>query len=58
VRPNDIQVLRPTAERTLTLITCFPFFYLGSAPDRFVVRAREVNARTLATRSLVNKEKT
>ena len=58
VRPSDIQVLRPTAERTLTLITCFPFSYLGSAPDRFVVRAREVNARALVTRFLVNKEKT
>ena len=41
VLPNDVKVLQPTGGRTLTLITCFPFSYLGSAPDRFVVRARE-----------------
>ena len=41
VPPNDVKVLQPTGGRTLTLITCFPFFVLGPAPDRFVVRARE-----------------
>jgi len=41
VQPSDISVLQPTAGRTLTLVTCFPFSYLGSAPDRFIVRARE-----------------
>jgi sortase A len=41
VPPTDVQVLQPTAERTLTLITCFPFDYVGPAPDRFIVRARE-----------------
>jgi sortase A len=41
VPPTDVQVLEPTGGRTLTLITCFPFSYLGSAPDRFIVRARE-----------------
>jgi sortase A len=43
VRPSDIRVLQPTGGRTLTLITCFPFSYLGSAPDRFIVRARSVS---------------
>jgi sortase A len=42
VPPTDVQVLEPTGGRTLTLITCFPFSYLGSAPDRFIVRAREI----------------
>lgn len=42
VSPTDVQVLQPTGGRTLTLITCFPFSYLGSAPDRFIVRAREI----------------
>ena len=42
VPPNGIQVLQPSSERTLTLITCFPFYYLGSAPNRFIVRARQV----------------
>jgi sortase A len=41
VAPTDIQVLQPTGGRTLTLITCFPFSYVGSAPARFIVRARE-----------------
>jgi sortase A len=42
VPPTDIQVLQASSERTLTLITCFPFYYVGSAPDRFIVRARQV----------------
>jgi sortase A len=42
VSADAVGVLRPTAERSLTLVTCFPFSYLGPAPDRFVVRAREV----------------
>lgn len=41
VAPTDLQVLEPTGGWTLTLITCFPFSYIGSAPDRFIVRARE-----------------
>lgn len=41
VPPSDVRVLAPTGGRTLTLITCFPFSYIGSAPDRFIVRARE-----------------
>jgi sortase A len=43
VPPTAIQVLSPTGGRTLTLITCYPFSYLGSAPDRFVVRAHEIH---------------
>lgn len=42
VKPSAIEVLEPTGGRTLTLITCFPFSYLGSAPDRFIVRARDI----------------
>ena len=40
VSPSDVQVLQPTGGRTLTLITCYPFSYIGRAPDRFIVRAR------------------
>jgi sortase A len=39
VRPKDIQVLYPTGRDSLTLVTCFPFEYVGSAPKRFIVRA-------------------
>jgi LPXTG-site transpeptidase (sortase) family protein len=42
VPPNDVSVLAPTREATLTLITCYPFWVLGPAPDRFVVRAAAV----------------
>ena len=42
VPPNDVSSLRSLGGRTLTLITCFPFYYVGAAPDRFIVRAREV----------------
>ncbi len=41
VAPTAIDVLRPTGGRTLTLITCFPFYYVGFAPNRFIIRARE-----------------
>ncbi len=38
----NVEVLSATPLPTLTLITCFPFDYIGAAPNRFVVRAREV----------------
>jgi sortase A len=39
VEPADVSVLDPTPEATLTLVTCYPFDYIGSAPQRFIVRA-------------------
>ena len=39
VNPKDVWVLDPTAQPALTLVTCFPFTYVGSAPQRFIVRA-------------------
>jgi sortase A len=39
VQPSDVWVLDPTELPALTLITCYPFSYVGTAPDRFVVRA-------------------
>jgi LPXTG-site transpeptidase (sortase) family protein len=42
VLPSDVQVLQPSRENTLTLVTCFPFYYVGSAPKRFIVRARQI----------------
>ena len=44
VAPKDIEVLEPTAGRDLTLVTCFPFYFVGPAPKRFIVRAREVDS--------------
>jgi sortase A len=42
VGPNDTQVLADSREPILTLITCYPFYYVGPAPKRFIVRARQV----------------
>jgi sortase A len=42
VLPSDIQVLQPSGENTLTLVTCFPFYFVGAAPKRFIVRARQI----------------
>ena len=39
VDPNDVWVLDATDRPTLTLITCYPFSYIGKAPRRFIVRA-------------------
>jgi sortase A len=44
VDPLDVSVLDPTEEPTLTLITCYPFRYVGSAPDRFIVRAHLIGS--------------
>jgi sortase A len=40
VEPTDIQVLQQTREPELTLVTCYPFYYVGAAPKRFIVHAR------------------
>lgn len=40
VNPADVDVLESENEPVLTLVTCYPFFYVGPAPQRFVVRAR------------------
>ena len=42
VLPNDLTVLKKQPRSTLTLITCYPFRYVGSAPKRFVVHAERV----------------
>lgn len=39
VRPSDIRSLRPSQSPVLHLITCYPFYYVGAAPKRFVVEA-------------------
>ena len=43
VAPTDIRVLKSSTGHDLTLLTCFPFHYVGPAPNRFVVRAHEVD---------------
>ncbi len=50
VEPNETWVLAPGPAPTLTLVTCYPFHYLGSAPQRYIIRAREVG-RPVTARS-------
>ena len=42
VRPSDTGVLAPAPGRDLTLVTCYPFYYVGRAPERFIVHARKI----------------
>lgn len=44
VTPDNVAVLAPTAVPTLALVTCFPFYYVGSAPKRFIVMASMKNS--------------
>jgi sortase A len=44
VNPDDISVLDSTPERSLTLVTCYPFYFVGPAPQRFIVRAVRVHS--------------
>jgi sortase A len=43
VAPRDVQVLYPTGRETLTLVTCYPFDFVGAAPKRFIVSSDCVN---------------
>jgi LPXTG-site transpeptidase (sortase) family protein len=47
VAPTNIQVLQTTSGHYLTFITCFPFYYVGPAPKRFIVRARQTDVPRL-----------
>jgi sortase A len=42
VSPGDVAVLDRSVTETLTLVTCYPFYFVGSAPNRFIVRAERV----------------
>lgn len=42
VKPEDVTVLAASGSEVLTLVTCYPFYFVGSAPERFIVRAERV----------------
>jgi sortase A len=46
VEPDNVGVLASSSAYVLTLVTCYPFSYVGRAPKRFVVRARQVSPQT------------
>lgn len=43
VMPSEVSVLDPTETPSITLVTCYPFYFVGSAPERYIVRAELVN---------------
>jgi sortase A len=43
VEPTNVGVLAPPGGKVLTLVTCYPFYYVGPAPQRWIVRARQVS---------------
>jgi sortase A len=42
VSPSDVAVLKSDGTEILTLVTCYPFYFVGAAPKRFIVRAKRV----------------
>jgi len=44
VQPEEVSVLKPGQHAELTLVTCYPFYYVGSAPERFIVKARAITS--------------
>ena len=42
VPKDDVSVLDPTEDKTLTVVTCYPFYFVGHAPKRYIVKAHPV----------------
>lgn len=53
VEPEESSVLRDSGDSVLTLVTCYPFGYIGPAPKRFIVRARQLPPKS-ATVAAIN----
>jgi sortase A len=43
VQPEDVSVLADNGSASLTLVTCYPFYFVGNAPQRFIVHAAALN---------------
>lgn len=43
VDPTDVSVLAPTDDATITLVTCYPFYFVGHAPKRYIVKGELVS---------------
>src|SRR6516164_3530927 len=48
VLPNDVAVLDSSSRRSLTLVTCYPFYFIGSAPKRYIVKALLVRSEVVS----------
>jgi sortase A len=53
VDPQDVEVLNSSGSEILTLVTCYPFFFVGPAPRRFIVRAERISDLTVTTSGTV-----
>ena len=54
VDPTDVSVLLPRARSSLTLITCYPFYFIGSAPQRYIVEASTTDSSPATFRASVH----
>ncbi len=52
VAPSDVSVLRPRPVSSLTLVTCYPFYFVGDAPQRYIVHASLVDNQNTSASSL------
>jgi LPXTG-site transpeptidase (sortase) family protein len=57
VKPHRVDVIAPAKQPLLTLITCYPFSYVGTAPLRFVVHARRVESSAPSPTPLATRQK-
>ena len=48
VKPEDVWVLNQRTSPSITLVTCYPFYFIGHAPDRYIVQASLINAQSKA----------
>jgi sortase A len=49
VEPDNVGVLAPSGDNVLTLVTCYPFYFVGPAPQRWIVRAIQVSSQAVAS---------
>jgi sortase A len=56
VWPKNVEVLDPTPDKRITLVTCYPFNYVGSAPKRFIVQGKQVGFDELSARGKAGSE--
>jgi sortase A len=65
VDPGNVSVLAPTSTQTLTLVTCYPFYFIGNAPQRYIVTASyqisdrvdaSVSSNSFSTGKKINKK--
>jgi sortase A len=54
VKPTDVAVMAPTPDNEVTLITCYPFYFVGHAPKRFIVHAVEQESKLQPPSPLVS----